>query len=167
MRKILLFILFLPRHWTAKDFFHYSSRWQRIFFHIVLLMMQLFSALISNIKHNNSWYLIYPFCLQQKQRCIALEEQLVELMVSALEDCSHTESSNSNTANNTTNGSLASPLDHSPCSCAHLSSLLIYFVLFQLISFPSLVLRLHEKVIVYSNADFSFIGSHSEESVDL
>lgn len=108
------------------------------------------SRLESNIKHNSILTLPLPFHPQQKQRCVALEEQLVELMVSALEDCSHTESSNSNAANSTTNGSLPSSLDHGPCSCAHLSSLLIYFVLFQLISFPSLVLRLHEKVIVYS-----------------
>ncbi|XP_063877362.1 mediator of RNA polymerase II transcription subunit 23-like [Scylla paramamosain] len=83
---------------------------------------------------------------KQKQRCIVLEEQLVELMVSALEDCSRTESSSTSNVNSTNDGSLPAPVDHNPCSCAHLSSLLIYFVLFQLISFPSLVLRLHAKL---------------------
>ena len=69
-------------------------------------------------------------------------------MVSALEHCSRTESSNTSNVNSTGDGSLPVPVDHNPCSCAYLSSLLIYFVLFQLISFPSLVLRLHAKVIV-------------------
>lgn len=90
---------------------------------------------------------------KQKQRCIALEEQLVELMVTAMEDCSRVDSSGSGSSTNGSsgNGSSSASPDHNPCSCAHLSSLLIYFVLFQLISFPSLVLRLHEKLKAKSN----------------
>lgn len=86
---------------------------------------------------------------KQKQRCIALEEQLVELIIAALEqDCSRVDNSGSGSSTNgsPSNGSSSTCADHSPCFCAHLSSLLIYFVLFQLISFPSLVLRLHEKL---------------------
>ncbi|KAK7073592.1 hypothetical protein SK128_006799, partial [Halocaridina rubra] len=83
----------------------------------------------------------------QKLRCVALEEQLVELMIATLEDCSK--------VNTTSNGSSASGCsgdgsgvsgDHYPCACAHLSSLLIYFVLVQLISFPCLVQGLHDKL---------------------
>ncbi|XP_042237503.1 mediator of RNA polymerase II transcription subunit 23-like [Homarus americanus] len=85
---------------------------------------------------------------KQKQRCIALEEQLVELMVSALEDCSRVDASSGVSSSNGSGGNNSTPTsgDHSPCTCAHLSSLLIYFVLIQLISFPSLVLRLHDKL---------------------
>ncbi|KAK4327235.1 hypothetical protein Pmani_002291 [Petrolisthes manimaculis] len=85
-----------------------------------------------------------------KQRCVALEEQLVELMVAALDDCSLSTSSTSIIP--PAGGASSSPAspaavpDDSLCTCGHLSSLLIYFVIFQLISFPSLVLRLHDKL---------------------
>lgn len=85
---------------------------------------------------------------KQKQRCIALEEQLIELMIAALEDCSRVDlaSSNNPASGSPNSGSPVTTVDHYPCTCAHLSSLLIYFVLFQLISFPCLVMGLHDKL---------------------
>lgn len=80
---------------------------------------------------------------QQKQRCVALEEQLVELVLAAMER---------------SEGEGASPEAGSPPQdeanmaatshwlWLHLSSQLIYFVLFQFASFPNIVIALHDKV---------------------
>ncbi|KAK6627240.1 Mediator of RNA polymerase II transcription subunit 23 [Polyplax serrata] len=65
---------------------------------------------------------------QHKQRCVALEEQLVALVVVAMER-SETETS-----------------DSSHWLWLHLSSQLIYFVLFQFASFPNIVMALHDKL---------------------
>ncbi|KAA0195993.1 hypothetical protein HAZT_HAZT000789 [Hyalella azteca] len=43
-------------------------------------------------------------------------------------------------------GAAPSSPDHYPCPCHHLSSLLIHFVLHQLINFPALVIALHAKL---------------------
>lgn len=66
---------------------------------------------------------------QHKQHCAALEEQLVELIVQAMER------SEADTDEGATQG-----------LWLHLSSQLIYFVLFQFASFPNVVLALHNKL---------------------
>lgn len=66
---------------------------------------------------------------QHKQHCAALEEQLVELVVLALER------SEAETDENATQG-----------LWLHLSSQLIYFVLFQFASFPNIVMALHNRL---------------------
>lgn len=71
---------------------------------------------------------------QQKQRCQVLEDQLVELIVVAMEKSeSDTEAME----------------DGGPTQLLwqHLSSQLIYFVLFQYASFPHMVLALHDKLV--------------------
>ncbi|XP_070556294.1 mediator of RNA polymerase II transcription subunit 23-like isoform X2 [Ptychodera flava] len=70
---------------------------------------------------------------QQKQRCPVLEEQLVDLVLVAMERTESEEGS--------TDGGAASQL-----LWQHLSSQLIFFVLFQFASFPHMVLSLHEKL---------------------
>lgn len=69
---------------------------------------------------------------QHKQRCVALEEQLVELVIIAMER-SETETETDDVTN-------------SHWLWLHLSSQLIYFVLFQFASFPNIVLALHDKL---------------------
>jgi mediator of RNA polymerase II transcription subunit 23 len=75
-----------------------------------------------------------------KQRCLALEEQLVELMVAAMEKSEEeTTPTESNAEDNTLSSS-------SHLLWQHLSSQLIYFVLFQFASFTDIVSALHKKV---------------------
>ncbi|XP_052774892.1 mediator of RNA polymerase II transcription subunit 23-like isoform X2 [Mya arenaria] len=69
---------------------------------------------------------------QVKQRCEVLEEQLVNLVVSAME---HADSGE---------GGMDPTLAH--LLWQHLSSQLIYFVLFQFASFPHMVVSLYEKL---------------------
>ncbi|KAF8792022.1 Mediator of RNA polymerase II transcription like protein [Argiope bruennichi] len=71
---------------------------------------------------------------QQKQRCPVLEEQLVELIVSAMEKSEN---------------ELDSMEDGGPTQLLwqHLSSQLIYFVLFQYASFPHIIMILHNKLV--------------------
>ncbi|CAG9771045.1 unnamed protein product [Ceutorhynchus assimilis] len=64
---------------------------------------------------------------QHKQHCQAIEEQLVELVISALE--------RTETEGDETDG-----------LWLHLSSQLIYFVLFQFASFPNIVMSLHTRL---------------------
>ncbi|XP_049612105.1 mediator of RNA polymerase II transcription subunit 23 isoform X4 [Syngnathus scovelli] len=71
---------------------------------------------------------------QQKQRCPVLEEQLVDLVVYAMER-SETEEHFDADAGGT-----------SQLLWQHLSSQLIFFVLFQFASFPHMVLSLHQKL---------------------
>ncbi|KAF2352646.1 Mediator complex subunit Med23 [Trinorchestia longiramus] len=52
----------------------------------------------------------------------------------------------SNACNSGTVSTAPSSPDHFPCPCHHISSLLIHFVLHQLINFPALVLALHNKL---------------------
>lgn len=108
--------------------------------------------------------------LQHKQRCIALEEQLVALVVLAMErseqDTSDTISSPSSSSQSAsasggtpgstsgTTASGASQSDDNTCTSSqthwlwlHLSSQLIYFVLFQFANFSSVVTALYDKVI--------------------
>ncbi|XP_071446035.1 mediator of RNA polymerase II transcription subunit 23 isoform X2 [Hetaerina americana] len=68
-----------------------------------------------------------------KQRCIALEEQLVELVVVAMERSEGEPDS-------------GEEVSHSHWLWLHLSSQLIYFVLFQFASFPNIVMALHDKL---------------------
>jgi mediator of RNA polymerase II transcription subunit 23 len=78
--------------------------------------------------------------LQLKQRCLALEEQLVELMVAAMEKSEEeTAPVDSNPEENTLSSA-------SHLLWQHLSSQLIYFVLFQFASFTDIVSALHKKV---------------------
>ncbi|GFU50841.1 mediator of RNA polymerase II transcription subunit 23 [Trichonephila clavipes] len=71
---------------------------------------------------------------QQKQRCPVLEEQLVELIVSAMEKSEN---------------EIDSMEDGGPTQLLwqHLSSQLIYFVLFQYASFPHIIMILHNKLL--------------------
>ncbi|CAG2102015.1 unnamed protein product [Medioppia subpectinata] len=75
---------------------------------------------------------------KQKQRSVILEEQLVELIITAME-------------RSESDLDLSSESGEQGCSPTfflwqHLSSHLIYFVLFQFASFPHMVLCLHEKL---------------------
>ncbi|XP_075225803.1 mediator of RNA polymerase II transcription subunit 23-like [Lycorma delicatula] len=72
---------------------------------------------------------------QHKQRCVALEEQLVELMILAMER------SEAETA-----PVEGEDMTNSHWLWLHLSSQLIYFVLFQFATFPNIVMALHDKV---------------------
>ncbi|XP_065332205.1 mediator of RNA polymerase II transcription subunit 23 isoform X2 [Cloeon dipterum] len=77
---------------------------------------------------------------QLKQRCLALEEQLVELMVAAMEKSEEDiPVEEANTEENTLSSAR-------PLLWQHLSSQLIYFVLFQFASFPDIVSALHKKL---------------------
>lgn len=79
-------------------------------------------------------------CVQAKQRCSVLEDQIVDLIIVAMERSEETadeaEAADSDDGYNT--------------SCLqlwqHLSSQLIFFVLFQFSSFPHMVNALYEKV---------------------
>ncbi|GIY39674.1 mediator of RNA polymerase II transcription subunit 23 [Caerostris darwini] len=70
---------------------------------------------------------------QQKQRCPVLEEQMVELIISAMEK-------SENELDNMEDGGPTQLL------WQHLSSQLIYFVLFQYASFPHIIMILHKKL---------------------
>uniref|UniRef100_T1HR14 Mediator of RNA polymerase II transcription subunit 23 n=1 Tax=Rhodnius prolixus TaxID=13249 RepID=T1HR14_RHOPR len=78
---------------------------------------------------------------QHKQRCIALEEQLVELIMVAMERSS-SGSSSSGPLSPSNNDDLTS----THWLWLHLSSQLIYFVLLQFASFPNIVMALHDKL---------------------
>lgn len=71
---------------------------------------------------------------QQKQRCPVLEEQLVDLVVYAMERSETEEHFDADIGGT------------SQLLWQHLSSQLIFFVLFQFASFPHMVLSLHQKV---------------------
>lgn len=71
---------------------------------------------------------------QQKQRCPVLEEQLVDLVVYAMERSESEEHFDVDVGGT------------SQLLWQHLSSQLIFFVLFQFASFPHMVLSLHQKV---------------------
>ena len=79
--------------------------------------------------------------LQLKQRCAALEDQLVDLVILAMERSEDDESSTEE-SDGSENG------DKTGCIqlWQHLSSQLIFFVLFQFASFPHMVIGLYEKV---------------------
>ncbi len=79
---------------------------------------------------------------QVKQRCSVLEEQLVDLVVLAMER-SEEESDASTSEENSTHEWL----------WQHLSSQLIFFVLFQFASFPHMVLSLFNRVRIDSGKD--------------
>lgn len=75
---------------------------------------------------------IMPCLFQAKQLCEVLEQQLVDLLVLALERFEHDSTGHAD----------------SQLHWQHLSSQLIYFVLFQFASFSHIVLSLYEKVFV-------------------
>lgn len=76
--------------------------------------------------------LMWGLVTQVKQRCTVLEDQLVDLIVLAMERSEGEEA-------NTEDG-------ESQFLWQHLSSQLIFFVLFQFASFPDMVLALYDKV---------------------
>lgn len=82
-------------------------------------------------------FIVISFYLQNKQHIAAIEEQLVWLIISAMER---------------TEEEPNKPNDNDDCFTsihwlwAHISSQLIYFVLLQYASFPNIVSTLHEKV---------------------
>ncbi|TMW42755.1 hypothetical protein DOY81_012160, partial [Sarcophaga bullata] len=78
---------------------------------------------------------------QQKQRCNTLEDQLVNLILSAME---MTES-NENTAGSNFNV-CEEQITQNEWMWLHLSSQLIYFVLFHFVSFTHIVLALYDKL---------------------
>ena len=81
---------------------------------------------------------IHCQCVQAKQRCSVLEDQIVDLIIVAMER------SEEETADEDDDS------DGYNTSCLqlwqHLSSQLIFFVLFQFSSFPHMVNALYEKV---------------------
>lgn len=79
--------------------------------------------------------------LQAKVRCEALESQLVDLVIAALERCEKEPDIGS-----TSSGGNWDEADPSQLHWQHLSSQLIFFVLFQFASFSHMVLALYEKV---------------------
>jgi mediator of RNA polymerase II transcription subunit 23 len=81
--------------------------------------------------------------VQQKQRCVALEEQLVELVLAAME---RSEGEVAIVETSPTEENTAGVASTSHWLWLHLSSQLIYFVLFQFASFPNIVMALHDKV---------------------
>lgn len=78
---------------------------------------------------------------QQKQRCNALEEQLVNLIITAMEMTECTDSTPGSSCNIP-----EEQISLNEWVWLHLSSQLIYFVLFQFVSFMHIVLALYEKV---------------------
>ncbi|KAG5667969.1 hypothetical protein PVAND_015928 [Polypedilum vanderplanki] len=78
----------------------------------------------------------------QKQRSAVLEEQLVWLVVHAMEK------SEQESGNDTKSDPNDSTPNHKEWLWLHLSSQLIYFVLFQCATFPNIVNELHEKLSV-------------------
>lgn len=74
---------------------------------------------------------------QSKTRCISIEEQLVWLIMSAMErsEADPTQTTDADEAQSPTHW-----------LWVHISSQLIYFVLFQFASFPNIVNSLHDKV---------------------
>ena len=83
--------------------------------------------------------IILSFSSQQKQRCPAIEELLVDLIVLAMERSEENEASMMETG---------CQLWH------HLSSHLIFFVLFQFASFPHMVMSLYTKVRNNKSVDY-------------
>lgn len=79
--------------------------------------------------------------VQHKQRCVALEEQLVELVILAME---RSESEVTTTVD-------GEDISNNHWLWIHLSSQLIYFVLLQFANFPKIVMSLHAKVIFRCN----------------
>lgn len=77
---------------------------------------------------------------QNKQRCIAVEEQLVWLIMSAMER------SEKEPLDNGENDETFSSIHW---LWVHISSQLIYFVLLQFASFPNIVTTLHDRVNIY------------------
>jgi len=83
--------------------------------------------------------IILSFSSQQKQRCPAIEELLVDLIVLAMERSEENEASMMETG----------------CQLwRHLSSHLIFFVLFQFASFPHMVMSLYTKVQNNKSVDY-------------
>ncbi|XP_049544481.1 mediator of RNA polymerase II transcription subunit 23 [Anopheles darlingi] len=89
------------------------------------------------------------FQKQQKQKCAALEEQLVWLVLNAME---YSEKENQTTGGQGNGGPNGEHDDgassHTQWVWLHLSSQLIYFVLFQFATFQNIVNTLHEKLAV-------------------
>lgn len=91
------------------------------------------SFLLFPLPFNTPLLLLLLLC-QQKQRCPVLEEQLVDLVVYAMERSESEEHFDADVGGT------------SQLLWQHLSSQLIFFVLFQFASFPHMVLSLHQKV---------------------
>ncbi|KAI5729263.1 hypothetical protein M8J76_000799 [Diaphorina citri] len=79
----------------------------------------------------------------QKNRCVALEEQLVELLIVAMERSEAEACCPPSSSHDAT-----SPPSHTLWLWLHLSSQLIYFVLFQFAKFPNIVQSLYDKLSV-------------------
>ena len=77
---------------------------------------------------------MYVARVQVKQRCTVLEEQLVDLVVLAMQ-----RSETGSDSDNEDGGS-------NQLLWQHLSSQVIFFVLFQFASFPHMVMALYDKV---------------------
>ncbi|XP_054154034.1 mediator of RNA polymerase II transcription subunit 23-like [Oppia nitens] len=93
---------------------------------------------------------------KQKQRNILLEEQLVELIIIAME---RSESCGTGGVGGAADLEVTDENGEQGCNplfflWQHLSSHLIYFVLFQFASFPHIVLRLHDKLSAKNPQNF-------------
>lgn len=81
---------------------------------------------------------------QHKLRCVALEEQLAIVIIAAMEkvdsEIGH-------------NGDNNDDLSYTLSTWQHFSTQLIFFVLFQFVSFPQFVQYLLQKVNVFSKFD--------------
>ena len=112
------------------------------FLHPSFLSWTLFSSILyltPSVSSPAHCSFLYPLTLpsspcQHKQRCPVLEEQLVDLVVYAMERSETEEHFDADIGGT------------SQLLWQHLSSQLIFFVLFQFASFPHMVLSLHQKV---------------------
>ena len=112
------------------------------FFVFNLLLLQkvrYFAVKCLSLTRSSVWQIILSFSSQQKQRCPAIEELLVDLIVLAMERSEENEASMMETG---------CQLWH------HLSSHLIFFVLFQFASFPHMVMSLYTKVRNNKSVDY-------------
>ncbi|GAB0092218.1 Mediator of RNA polymerase II transcription subunit 23 [Sergentomyia squamirostris] len=87
---------------------------------------------------------------QHKQRCVALEEQLVWLVIAAMER-SEQENSSAVFQSSESPGQCDESMNSVHWLWLHLSSQLIYFVLFQFANFPTIVMALHDKLATRSD----------------
>jgi len=88
-------------------------------------------------------------------RCIALEERIVELIVMAMEK---TEAEMNQAGESQTGFGLEEISGATLWLWQHLSTQLIFFVLFQFANFPSIVLSTHDKVIETSSGHLELFG---------
>ena len=75
----------------------------------------------------------------KKQRCPALEEQFVTILVSSLKFCHESTENNGDVSKS----NIGVP-DHVPCPCSHMINLFVNYMYCQIISFPSVIETVHK-----------------------